>query len=404
MAREMDFVDECYADKDLSLLKKLTLVIPTYNRNYYLSRCLWYHAHFPFGQIIVADSSLEEKKVVNRETVAKIREMFGADILYLEYEPETDKYGGDIYRKWGDAVMHVETEYSIICIDKSVLIPTAVLKSLVFLESHQEYISSRGIEAFLYEKKYNPVGKYYFQKSANCAYVDGSNAATRMKSVMEFQSPWSCTLLFSLMRADTHKKIHNLLEKYSIPDVRYGEIILGFFGYLYGRNHISDEILSMRDIRDISVKSITARNNMVESSSSRYLPLTIQNREKPEYFDIFKNCLLKELFESQNNDAEYSQNEVSFLQKLSVMDITQFDDGTSKGSTYLKKYALLYRLYTEFIPLRLRKRIVLYLKGKNTPLPIPPEPIVTNINDGLSVFITMIQKISAYEVEDKPIV
>ena len=57
----MDFVDECYADKDLSLLKKLTLVIPTYNRNYYLSRCLWYHAHFPFGQIIVADSSPEEK-------------------------------------------------------------------------------------------------------------------------------------------------------------------------------------------------------------------------------------------------------------------------------------------------------------------------------------------------------
>ena len=49
MVREMDFVDECYADKDLSLLKKLTLVIPTYNRNYYLSRCLWYHAHFPYA-------------------------------------------------------------------------------------------------------------------------------------------------------------------------------------------------------------------------------------------------------------------------------------------------------------------------------------------------------------------
>ena len=48
----MDFVDEYYADKDLSPLKKLTLVIPTYNRNYYLSRCLWYHAHFPFGQSV----------------------------------------------------------------------------------------------------------------------------------------------------------------------------------------------------------------------------------------------------------------------------------------------------------------------------------------------------------------
>ena len=63
----------------------------------------------------------EEKKVVNRETVAKIREMFGANVLYLEYQPETEKYGGDIYRKWGKAVQHVETEYSQICTDKEFL-------------------------------------------------------------------------------------------------------------------------------------------------------------------------------------------------------------------------------------------------------------------------------------------
>ena len=151
MMREMDFVDEYYADKDLSLLKKLTLVIPTYNRNYYLSRCLWYHAHFPFGEIIVADSSPEEKKVVNRETVQKIREMFGTDIRYLEYEPETEKYGGDVYRKWGDAVQHVETEYSQIVTDKEFLIPTTLTKCIECLagnaeisicEGHYYYIES----------------------------------------------------------------------------------------------------------------------------------------------------------------------------------------------------------------------------------------------------------------------
>lgn len=59
--RELDFIDECYIDDDLSILEKLTLIIPTYDRNYYLSRCLWYHAHFPFGKIIVADSSHEKK-------------------------------------------------------------------------------------------------------------------------------------------------------------------------------------------------------------------------------------------------------------------------------------------------------------------------------------------------------
>ena len=152
MMREPDFVDECYADKDLSLLKKLTIVIPTYNRNYYLSRCLWYHAHFPFGEIIVADSSPEEKKVVNRETVAKVREMFGANVRYLEYEPETEKYGGDIYRKWGDAVQHVETEYSLSCADKEFLIPTTVAESIRFLIDHPDYSIADG-RYYLIESK-----------------------------------------------------------------------------------------------------------------------------------------------------------------------------------------------------------------------------------------------------------
>ena len=82
MVREMDFVDECYADDDLSLLNKLTLVIPTYNRIYYLSRCLWYHAHFPFGQIIVADSSPEEKKSV----MTRLVEHYDIDEVKV-YEP-----------------------------------------------------------------------------------------------------------------------------------------------------------------------------------------------------------------------------------------------------------------------------------------------------------------------------
>lgn len=58
----MDIIDKLFENHDLNILKKLTIIIPTYNRNYYLSRCLWYHAHFPFGQIIVADSSPDEKK------------------------------------------------------------------------------------------------------------------------------------------------------------------------------------------------------------------------------------------------------------------------------------------------------------------------------------------------------
>ena len=84
--RGLDFVDACYDDKDLSSLEKVTVVIPTHNRNYYLSRCLWYHAHFPFGEIIVADSSNDEKRTVNRRTVTEIQQHFSTRITYLEYD------------------------------------------------------------------------------------------------------------------------------------------------------------------------------------------------------------------------------------------------------------------------------------------------------------------------------
>ena len=122
----MDCVYETYEGKDLSQLQKVTLVIPTHNRNYYLSRCLWYHAHFPFAEIIVADSSDESKRRVNHQTISEIQQMFSTKITYLEYDFPAEEYGGEIYRKWGDAVSRVETEFSLSCTDKEFLIPMTI--------------------------------------------------------------------------------------------------------------------------------------------------------------------------------------------------------------------------------------------------------------------------------------
>ncbi|HJK52553.1 MAG TPA: TIGR00180 family glycosyltransferase, partial [Methanocorpusculum sp.] len=206
----MDFIDEYYADKDLSLLKKLTLIIPTYNRNYYLSRCLWYHAHFPFGEIIVADSSPEEKKVVNRETVQKIREMFGANIQYLEYEPETEKYGGDIYRKWGDAVQHVETEYSQIVTDKEFLIPTTANKCIGYLEQHHDYSGSIGIRYDLQQEGwFNPW-------SPNPISFEEDTILERFKKYNSTEYPDE--LVLSIQRAEIHKVYYENLANYEIDD------------------------------------------------------------------------------------------------------------------------------------------------------------------------------------------
>ena len=282
MMREMDFVDEYYADKDLSLLKKLTLVIPTYNRNYYLSRCLWYHSHFPFGEIIVADSSPEEKKMVNRKTVQKIREIFAANIRYLEYEPETEKYGGDIYRKWGDAVQHVETEYSQIVTDKEFLIPTEVAKILMVISKNEEYITGHGKQALL--RKDNSTKTYYLVPAniSKCSETS-PNSLHRFDHAIYYVRPFENSLILAITKTKYIKEIYNTYLNLEMQDLRYGEIFLAYTPYIIGKSHCElSEIVKVRDEVEIYQKRTENKDyfcKSTESSTSRY----------PTFMDYLKN-------------------------------------------------------------------------------------------------------------------
>ena len=278
MVCEMDFVDECYAGKDLSLLKKLTLVIPTYNRNFYLSRCLWYHAHFPFGQIIVADSSPEEKKVVNLETVAKIEELFGVDILYLEYEPETEKYGGDIYRKWGDAVMHVETEYSQICTDKEFYVPTTLCRLINFLEDNPDYTVGSG----LFTNYANSLQKIYSSRES----ITNSDALQRYCRALK--QGWNQSQLLSLHRANIQKKIYKPIITSEINDIRFGERYVAFIAYAYGKMYHVNCPYNLRDIEKIRNKDQSI--NKDESSTLRYPQLVEYDKEADYYQHSYEGC------------------------------------------------------------------------------------------------------------------
>ena len=262
MVRKMDFVDECYADKDLSLLEKLTLVIPTYNRNFYLSRCLWYHAHFPFGEIIVADSSPENKKVVNRFTVEKIRSIFNANIRYLEYEPETEKYGGDIYRKWGDAVLQVRTEYSHIVTDKEFINPSVQNTCIKYMEHNPfiQYADSAHINVSYDETRCEFV--YMLSKS----FV--STEALSILRLDEMAHNPGFTLL-SLHRSKMHKHIFSKLTSSGINDIRYGEKYLELADCIQGRAYfLEDNIMTVRDIISFYGKNDSVRKK--ESSCYRY--------------------------------------------------------------------------------------------------------------------------------------
>ena len=346
----MDFIDEYYADKDLSLLKKLTLVIPTYNRNYYLSRCLWYHAHFPFGEIIVADSSPEEKKVVNRETVQKIREMFGANIRYLEYEPETEKYGGDIARKWGDAVQHVETEYSQIVTDKEFLIPTTANKCIEYLEQHHDYSGSIGIRYDLEQEGWlNPW-------SPNTISFEENTILERFKKYNSTEYPDE--LLLSIQRAEIHKVYYENLANYEIDDIRFGEGCLELQTLIFGKTkRFSDLIGKIRDVTNIRVNK--GRKNQEDSSSSRYPSIKDYPPEKLNMsLKKFERCICITLKGYKIDDStrkEIVKNADDIMMWWFYPEKYRKKNPESRIILF-KRYPRLYMLY-QCIPERIRRQI-----------------------------------------------
>lgn len=314
----MDFVDEFYVDKDLSLLKKLTVVIPTYNRNYYLSRCLWYHSHFPFGEIIVADSSPEEKKVVNRETVQKLRAEYGINIRYLEYPPETDKYGRDIVKKWGDAVQHVETEYSQICTDKEFLIPMTLCKCISFLDEHEDYDIAAGPNYDIISSKSKDINysEAFPGRSLSLSYPDP------LARLLAFSVSLPDTFnISSLRRSHVHKRVYNKLFELGVDDIRFGELGLELFSVLLSKSiYFSEEPHICRDVIKLcsSLKCSTS-----ESSATRYplLDEYIQSGLYSDYMDCLSLGLTHEYLSSSSSAMTFK--DVQDLMRVIILNLQQ---------------------------------------------------------------------------------
>lgn len=117
---------------------KCTVVIPTYNRPDYLKRILGYYNQYGSGlPIIVADSSSDENKKRNKETIASFQR---ASFSYL------DKYDSNAggYHKIIDALQQVSTEYCVLCADDDFITPSGIYESTQFLDMNPDYTMAYG--------------------------------------------------------------------------------------------------------------------------------------------------------------------------------------------------------------------------------------------------------------------
>lgn len=377
-----DSVYETYVDKDLSNLRRVSLVIPTYNRNYYLSRCLWYHAHFPFAEIIVADSSNDIRRAVNRKTITDIQSLFPTKITYLEYDFPSEKYGGEIYRKWGDAVQHVNTEYSLSCTDKEFLIPTTVSESVIFLDEHPDYSIADGMYYQLRSKRH--IVPWQTDKSITAGNVDD-----RLNEIIETLKPVGTQ--FALQRTKNYKQTFTNVENYNLYDIRIGETAIELYPVILGKTYRNQHsAMSIRDVINFTKKSgfnLSVRER--ESSFHRY----------PKWYEYpkdYQSTMLKR-FESMYEQCvdESNKERGDYILKLMI----QRYGSENTHSKLLNKSDLLWKIWNSFTPYRIKCLLSHYIGNGIVEYPLSRR----EISQEMEMIVNIIIKTQPFYENDQPI-
>ncbi|MBQ3570062.1 MAG: TIGR00180 family glycosyltransferase [Methanocorpusculum sp.] len=228
--------------------------------------------------------------------VEKIRSLFHANILYLEYEPETEEYGGDIYRKWADAVMKVKSDYSQICTDKEFIIPSVIQSSLEYLDEHEDYVCADG-RYYLIKDSIEPIINIWrpTQKS-----IDEEAKHSRIATYTRYSDP-----LMAIHRSKIHKQIYSALDNSGLETLGFKERFIDIYTVTLGKYyHNPDDSFSFRDVTRLYDKNGL---NKSQSSYARYptifqYPAELYARE----YRNFKSYFERELDISNNKSETFN--------------------------------------------------------------------------------------------------
>ena len=122
-------------------MAKTTIIIPTYNRSNCLKRILNYYDSFPEKkddfEFIVADSSSNENKKINREIVSSLKNF---EVLYLSDYLENI----NPWYKFANAINYAKSGFCLICADDDFVVPKSAIFCADFLENNPNFTAAHG--------------------------------------------------------------------------------------------------------------------------------------------------------------------------------------------------------------------------------------------------------------------
>jgi len=216
---------------------RFTIIIPTFNRHEYLKRLLYYYNKIGFNynfKIIVADSSSDQEKLLNQETINFCSNL---DILYLNhFSEDTHPFNKQLF-----ALGKVDTEYCVICPDDDFIMIKAINCAVDFFEINPTYTCVHGRYIRFYVKGKNKDKFYWHFTYSNKSIVD-FDAQSRI--IFYLAAP--CNILFATYRTEFLKMIMGESDKYA-NDGFFGETLQITLPFIYGKMKILDIIYSPKD-------------------------------------------------------------------------------------------------------------------------------------------------------------
>lgn len=274
-------------------MTKVSIIIPTYNRPSYLRRVLDYYDGYKINyKIIIADSSSDENKEQNKKSIKHFPDL---NILHLSAYPMNINPRHKMFH----ALSHIKSRYCVICAEDDFIVPSAIKKSVLFMEKNPDYSVVIGfycshwlIKGKKGKIEFRWVPDYYPSKS-----LTFDNPSERLKFHL---SNYNVVTFYGVHRTNLLRFIFGEVKETTLHG-RLGEILLTALTLIYGKMGILSIFYSSRENGSTSIESL----NILPYFHLTWSPFFVHRNFNAEYKRAIA-CLARNLQKQTNLNPDLS--------------------------------------------------------------------------------------------------
>ena len=259
-------------------MKKINIVIPTYNRPFYLKRILeYYRLDKDKYQFIIADSSDKKRYEENKKIIKSFSDY---DIIYPKNYPSDM----NMFFELADALHYATLDYTIICADDDFITSKGIDESIDFLEKNQDYSCAHGQYISFYTKTDDKgLKQFFWQPSYISDSIESEKPEERLYTHM---SEYKVATFYAAHKTKDLQMLFDETIKYTDTedDGQFGEILPSMLTLIHGKMKRLDSLYCAREALPTSAGR----------TSKKFSDFVSEGTYNSKY-SRFKTCLLNHL-------------------------------------------------------------------------------------------------------------